>query len=355
VNLSELRGFIDHAAASFEAAFRAVGGSRERRYAICGKPCSIRPAGHYLDALLTPALSHLECGEEERGRDNPRAQDLTILAWDSVSTGTPFNHPWTGRPRRMSREFLYHRRDGIRILYNSGRETLSFFDATRRIAGYWINSADHLYFSDCASPFWTVFQWWMRETGGWLIHAAAVGREDGRGVLIPGGKGVGKSTVTALCLKHGLQIVGDDYVILTRDPVWRAENLYNSLKLTTDAMTRMPDLADLVRRIGRQSPDKVVLYMDPTRRKDMIPGLEILGILIPRITGRNKTTLLPASAAEAMRSLAPSTLYVQAGEQNAAFKVLADFVRSLPCQIMELGGDLSSTPEALKMFIRRTC
>ena len=355
MNWRDAREWVDRAIRSFEKACIASGGSQDRHYRICGRDCLFRPAGSPLASLLAPALAHLECDVKAAGGANRFTPELTILAWDSASTGIPFDHPWRRRPPATPRDIIYHRQDGVRFLYNFAGGTLSFFDESRRIAGYWVDAADTLSFVECASPFRAVFQWWMRGWGGLLVHAAAAGLEDAGGVLIPGGEGAGKSTVAALCLRHGFRLAGDDYIGLTPNPAWRADSLYCSLKLTPESMAWMPDLAGLARQIGRSSTEKAVLYLAPAYRKALVSGLDLQAVLIPRVTGRDGTVIRPTSAAEGIRALAPSTLYVQVGERNGAFEFLSDFVRRVPCYVMELGRDLASVPPAIEDFIRRTC
>jgi hypothetical protein len=49
--------------------------------------------------------------------------------------------------------------------------------------------------------------------GGLLIHAGMVSMH-GKGILLPGGIGAGKSTFTALCLKHGMDYLTDELVFI---------------------------------------------------------------------------------------------------------------------------------------------
>jgi hypothetical protein len=352
---SAARDFYDLALRSFERACTAAGGCQDRHYEIGGTSFRLRQAGPALSPLVTPALGHLERAGEATGGTKRLPPELTILAWDSASTGTPLDHPWTDCPPKSPREVIYHHRDGVRILYDYASGILSLYDERQRTACYSVEAAERLSFAECSAPFRAIFQWWMRGRGRLLVHSAAVGLADGRGILIPGGEGAGKSTTAALCLRHCFRLVGDDFVVLSPGPPVRAESLYSSLKLGPESLARMADLTVLAREIGRPSLEKSVLYLSPAYQKSLAPILEIRAVLLPSLTGRDGTAIRPATPAEGIKALAPSTLYIQTGDQKEAFRILADLVRRIPCYTLELGRDFASVPAAIEEFLREKC
>ena len=74
----------------------------------------------------------------------------------------------------------------------------------------------------------------MEASGRQLVHAAAVGTDEGA-LLITGRGGVGKSTTALACLEAGMQFLGDDYVVVGLDPEPQVYRLYGSAKLTSNS------------------------------------------------------------------------------------------------------------------------
>ena len=81
------------------------------------------------------------------------------------------------------------------------------WDRHSRRALYWVRRASDLPFWEIASPFRILFHWWAQSWGGQVAHAAAVG-VNGRGVLLAGKSGSGKSTAALACLRQGMDFRG---------------------------------------------------------------------------------------------------------------------------------------------------
>jgi hypothetical protein len=79
------------------------------------------------------------------------------------------------------------------------------------------------------------------------LHAACVGR-DGRGVLLMGSSGAGKSTVTLQCLLQGLDFLSEDAVFVAPDSLL-ATGIANFLHIPADSLRWIErDAAAAIRR-----------------------------------------------------------------------------------------------------------
>jgi hypothetical protein len=190
--------------------------------------------------------------------------------------------------------------------------------------------------------------WLLGAASRHLVHAGVVGR-DGRGLLIGGASGAGKSTVAVRCLEAGFDYLGDDYVLvsLERDPV--AFSLYATAKLDPASLAMMPWLEK-----GVTSHDgvndgkwKAVLPVYELRGDRLRPHATVSAIVLPSVTGERKSRLQPVSAAEALRALAPSTIIQMPHEARAALDTFARLVRQTPGYRLELGADLDAVPSLL--------
>jgi hypothetical protein len=84
-----------------------------------------------------------------------------------------------------------------------------------------------------------VFTLATRAQGLVPLHAACVGR-DGRGLLLMGASGAGKSTTSLLSLLHGLEFLSEDSVFVAPDTLL-ATGVANFLHVTRDALRFVPD------------------------------------------------------------------------------------------------------------------
>ncbi len=77
----EALAFFHFVHTTYNRAESNAGGGQERHFLIAGRPVRMQFAGPGLIPALTPALEHL--------KDSPGSPpELTVLLWDSASTGT---------------------------------------------------------------------------------------------------------------------------------------------------------------------------------------------------------------------------------------------------------------------------
>lgn len=341
--------------------FRRAAGSAgviDKTYSIAGMPVRIRFAGPGLIPALTPALAHLEV-------DSAAQPELSIEVFDSVSTATPLplmasslveliRLRWWERLDRRREIHGYHG-GAIRSVFHLGPDILSLLDSKTNQALYWIEDARNIPYYEKGYPLTTLLNWWLTAQQRFFVHAAALGTPSG-GVLIPGKGGSGKSTTTLACVGSALRVVGDDYCAV--DVTGRmAYSLFNTVKLK--------GLADVARfqqwqacisnldRVGEgEEQEKAMIFLHEHFPRLMLNEFPLRAILIPRITGRPDTRIVPSSAAAALRALAPATIFQLAGNERPAFKALAALTRDLPAFELELGTGLDRIPGVIDDFLK---
>src|SRR5208283_1060318 len=119
--------------------------------------------------------------------------------------------------------------------------SVNLMDLEKKTGIYWVQTAKTLPYWVIASPLRTLFHWWMENNGCQLMHAAAVGTENGA-VLITGKGGVGKSTAALSCLQAGFFYIADDYVITKLELIPTVVSLYSTAKLNADHVANFLDL-----------------------------------------------------------------------------------------------------------------
>ena len=188
----------------------------------------------------------------------------------------------------------------------------------------------------------------LRWRGIFHLHAGALAAPDGRGILVAGGAGAGKSTLTLALLEAGCSYLGDDAVFLST----------RGGDLAVLALPRpfhvAPRTAGAFPRVGALLSD--LLPAGEKRRLDprqAWPGRERPGmgapslILLPRVSGERTTLVEQLSSAEAMGALIESsTLVVVDGlpggaEHLEVLRRVADRARAFR---VESGLDLLEAP-----------
>lgn len=333
--------FFDQAHATFTAATAAVGEQRVV-FEVAGKVVMMRFAGDGLVGRLVPALAHLVT----RTCDPDLGTDLEVCLFDTATTGVQMPPPaWSHDAYLPRGEIAGFNDDRIRTVFEPGTDVLQLFDRDRNLAVYWVADPSHVPWWESSFPLRTILHWWAAHTSVQPTHSGAVG-VGGRGVLVAGNSGAGKSTSTLACLMGGMQYVGDDYVLIdVARPA--AHSIYSTAKLEPHNTARFPDLVPLISNPDALDRQKALLFLADHRPDQLVRELELEAIVLPHVSGLPDTTLRPASAAAALSVLAPTTSFHLPGYGPKVFAKLTRLVRSLPCYRLEAGTDLTQIPERL--------
>ena len=342
---SEQQEFFESALHAFEQASAAVA-TDEHFFNLAGHTLRIRFAGDRLVGVLTNALEHL------RISDRPDT-DFTICVWDSTTTGVAMPLIECGWNRFTNRGDIWgFNSERFRVSFHWVENAICMMDLHRRLAIYWVNSADNLPFWVPASPLRTIFHWCMELRGKQLIHAAAVGTEDGA-VLITGRSGVGKSTTSLAALRAGLYYLGDDYVVVGLEPEPTVYSLYSTAKLNADQVGNLPEYAAHVSNEHALDEEKAVMFLQDVAAQQIRAEMPLRAILVPRIQDQIVTGFSTAAPHVAQRAAAFTTLSQLPYAGRQTYEFLHRMSRSLPGFYIELGRDLRQVPTAISTFLER--
>ncbi|OGQ81737.1 MAG: hypothetical protein A3F90_13355 [Deltaproteobacteria bacterium RIFCSPLOWO2_12_FULL_60_19] len=339
--------FLETVSQTFQRAEAAAGEPIDRFYRIGGYIVRLRFASPALLPLITPALGHLAIPP-----GSPSA--LTVCLWDSASTGTKMpSPPWSTGDYIARGEVCGYSDRRIETAFHIGADALSILDKERDLAFFWVRDARRLPYYESGAPLRAILHWWMRDHGRQLVHAGAIGTSAG-GVLLVGKGGSGKSTTTLACLGSKLLYVSDDYCLLAQEPSPHAYSLYNSAKLDAGGIRRFPHLAPAISNADRLRSEKALLFLRKLYPENIASGFPVRAILLPSITDNRETAWKPASAAAALKALAPSTLFQLSGAGDAAMAAMAAVVKQVPCYHLELGTDVGKMPDIILGLLARS-
>jgi len=314
-------------------------GSITRHLVLAGRVVRLHIAGARLADRLLPALAHLEQPQPAT------APALTIRAWDAAATGisSPLPSPLADPGLNGTVEVV----DDGRVVIHQRRISTIWIDRQAGEIHACFASAERLPLFDRGKPFHFALAVWHRDIGVPLVHAAVIARA-GRGLLVPGMGGSGKSTVAITCALAGFSYVGDDTVALdASDPsAIRAHGVYCSTTLEPAHMARFPSLAPHA-VAGEPSDDKHLVILNGLLPNPILQSTPLSAIVLPRIVSSRESHLGPASRANALRRLAPSTLLFFPGWGAGQLEFLSRVVNALPCFELEMGQDLDRVATCL--------
>ena len=332
--------FFDTASAVFEEAVAAVG-VRETDLLIAGDRIRLRCAGPALEPTLLRATEHLHVAVDA---DAPVA--LTVSVFDSATTGARMPPPpWSQDDYRPKGQIAGFNDERIHTQFEPGVDVVHLYDAARRAAVWWVSSPGVVPWWEPTFPLRTILHWACADTPLQPVHAGAVGRA-GRGVLVTGKSGSGKTTTSLACLRAGFEYAGDDYVLVDT-AARRVYCLYSTAKLEADTMSRFPEMVPWVDNPDRLQEEKAIVYLQDHRPAQIVPVLAIDAVVVPTVTGRPGSEVVPLSSSAALQALAPTTTFHLPGYGREVFTKLSALVRAVPCFELRAGTHLDGVTGAL--------
>lgn len=323
---------------------KASAGEISHFYKVSGTTVRLLFAGNKLVPFLTPALAHLRIQQCE-------PPDVTFCIWDSDSTETEMLPPpceWANFTDRGDIWGFNSRR--VKTAFHWIECSVNLMDLETNTGIYWVQTADTLPYWVKASPLRTLFHWWMEKNGCQLLHAAAVGTEQGS-VLITGKGGVGKSTTALSCLQSGLYYVADDYVITCLEPEPLVYSLYSTAKLDADHVHHFPELAKFIKNPQKLDQEKAVMFLFPPMREQILPEMPLKAILASRVMNQDETALSPVQRSTIHRAMSFTTMSQLPYVGRHTHDFIGRLSSLLPGYALDLGRDLHKIPAAVSNFI----
>lgn len=202
---------------------------------------------------------------------------------------------------------------------------------------------------DPGSPLRNFLQWHLGGETGSLLHGGTLGLGD-RGVLLAGEGGSGKSSTVLAGIFGGLSSVGDDYVYVETDTLI-ARPLFETLKQDRAGLERLNRHTHPAIPQEDNWQGKRQFYMPDVAARPMPEALPLCALLLPQITGGNRTALAPVTRKEAFLALAPSGVTQIHCDRQRLFRIAAEVSRQLPAYRLTLGTDPQEIVYVLRRFL----
>lgn len=316
------------------------------RRLAAGQTIELHIIGKRLNDILSEPFTHHPLSTEP--------PSFTLLAWDQSAADVPLPPAlweWP-KPQGPAKVALPMGCDDFRLMYHTNGDALILYHIHTHTAIMWTRDSSSLPLAWHGAPLLEILHSFYQETDQYLIHAGCVGTAQGA-VILAGKGGSGKSTTSLLCLESGMSYLSDDYCLCSTGKAPLAHGLYNTGKLHRNHLVNFPELAAIAIDPLPKTEDKVIFYPHHHRPSQLATTLPIRAVLLPTIRQQTAPQIHPIAPVEALRGLAPSTLFQLPGQGSKHFQAMAALVRQVPCFRLELGSDFPAIPAEIRSLLKK--
>jgi len=351
----------------FAAASASGADTVVRTYRIAGYPVEVRTVGRRLAGTFDQPWRHLaDAGSRAGSISGGDLGALRVDLWHRVETGVEAPpaiqaiDPLSRFPCQTSRNDRY--------LAVRQPETAVWLDRQAgRMVGV-IGEVERRALYEAGRPLETPLLIWLRDRGVPLVHASFVAHR-GRGALVLGRSGSGKSTFAAACVCAGFDLLSDDKIALGRGREGRGRqeglgrqegqggsgrqeghSLNGSLHVDTGTLARLPILRS--RSVAPVFPldDKHRIPVDRAFPKQLRASAPIHALVIPSLQTEPGGRVSPASKREAFLALSLSTVLSLPIARATSLDPLAALAESTPAFRVDLN-PIESAPSRLASLL----
>lgn len=287
-----------------------------------------------LQQVFYPCLFHLK--SEFKESCNP---DLTIWYADaegikSLIPEPPFDD-FNGVGFSESAE-----QEGYYIYYQPMFRQVFLYSEERKLGIYWTINRTTIPWWEPTFSFRIILHWWTKAKPLQLMHAGAMAINRDGGWLIAGPSGSGKSSTCLTLLEHGLLYLGDDYVLVRTDEKPAVFTVYQTAKLEPDNFqNRFGEFSESLQNPQKYLQEKAIFNIYEPFPDSYIAEVPLHGVLLPRVTGKEESEIIPVSPGKALLGIAPTTLRHLPHFREDSYEKMKELLRKVPVLEWRLGTD----------------
>ena len=242
--------------------------------------------------------------------------------------------------------------DSDRLIADFHEQGLLLIDGARNLVeGYFVRP-DAMHPDVCTSFFHFALSELLKRNGLYTVHATAL-EYQGRGVLIPGYSGQGKTTSFLSLLRSGFRYLSDDYPLL-RDRGTHMELLAFPMKIdvTDRTIEFFPELRNAAPGILQQGICKKFFQAEDLYTGSIGNSCTPAMIIFPHVVDMQHSCLEPLPKSRALEAIMPQGLLVY--DQAVArreFQVLSRLVQQVDCYRLHFGRDILDLPKLISPLL----
>jgi hypothetical protein len=242
--------------------------------------------------------------------------------------------------------------DGNRLIADFHEQGLLLIDGARNLVeGYFVRP-DAMHPDVCTSFFHFALSELLKRNGLYTVHASAL-EYQGRGVLIPGYSGQGKTTSFLSLLRSGFRYLSDDYPLL-RDRGTHMELLAFPMKIdvTDRTIEFFPELHNAAPGILQQGICKKFFQAEDLYADSIGNFCTPAMIIFPHVVDVPHSCLEPLPKSRALEAIMPQGLLVYDQEvAQREFQVLSRLVQDVDCYRLHFGRDILDLPTLIRPLL----
>jgi hypothetical protein len=230
--------------------------------------------------------------------------------------------------------------------------TLMWMDRhTQHVIGWIKNSAEYSPLERANPVRFPLFLWHCDQRAE-VIHAGLVSK-NGKGILLGGKGGVGKTTTALACLYSGFDYLGDDYIGMQAldDGSYIGHSIYSSAWLPKEILSMFPMPVPRVEYEEYPGRQRYLVFLHGLFPDHLPSSARIRAVVLPRVTYRASSRLCPATKPEALLTLAPSSMIHLPNSGARTLRNFASLVEQIPCYWLDSGTDIESIPRCLEAVV----
>lgn len=267
-------------------------------------------------------------------------------------------HPLPDAPAWLAPHLLEGRgphfvADGLIISFDHALGALLMLDATGNRAICWLREDVRLPAWERAAPLRVLIGMWLSVHGVALVHAACVGVDSSKTILLVGRGGSGKSTTALAALLSGQVFLGDDYVGVSIGPIGgvNAHALYGSAKATPRTLELLPQLHNWQAPDGVVDGEKAVIYLPASAA--IVRSATVRAVVHCCVAPNAAQLLSPTRPSIVFNELISTNSVQLACALPLLTQTVAHLARTLPCYQLNLRPDMQSAPQILRQLLER--
>ena len=273
-----------------------------------------------------------------------------LLVWDGTDEDElPPNPPWESTDHTQFGLIGGFSDLPVRCAFDTGTNSLSVYNFADDVSHTWFPSIAALSTWVTAIPFRTVLSWHCNLHDVQLVHGAAVAL-GGRAVLLAGKGGSGKTTTVLASALAGLGYIGDDYCAVEPGKAM-IHMVYRTAKIWRPTLDLLPALAPLIVN-PHELPEKKGIMFFEDKDLTLVRSAELSAIVLPRLGTERGTRAFPATHADAIRAILPSTILGLLGGTADTPRLIMQLAQSVPVFHLELGSDLNAACDAIARLLK---
>jgi hypothetical protein len=315
---------------------------------VADRLLNLRFGSPELEARFLPAFAHLLV--------QSGATDIDVALWDSATPTQPLPAlPWPPAAYRSCGEIPGYSDGPSYLHFDVPMSALTVFDSMSGRAAYFNRQPKSLPAYEFAAPLRYLIHRIATDRGMALVHAAAISK-DGRGTLIAGPKGAGKSTTALACLAAGFDYLGDDRCLVARRADGhRLYSIYSSAKVFLEDVHRhhIERLAAAILPPTTDDDRKGLVYIDQVAPTQMARSAILRCILIPVRSGAERSRIVQGAPGEALRLLVAELVGRSPVTVAKSIAVLREVCATVPVFRLEAGWHLLEIAETVACTLER--